>query len=123
MADSENQLAEANHNTGNKKRSRWESVIQWTEILSALLSLIATIIAGISVNLLSDLIAPRIPTSLVVAFSIALGVIIILYIAVYLYRRQTKIRQLAISELREVEKSFFASVESEISALLSERVS
>jgi len=121
MTDTKQEPTKAK-NADIRRRSRWESLFQWTEILGALVSVIASIIAAIGVNLVSNLIAPRIPTSVVVALSIGLGVIIIVYVAVYLYRRQVKIRLLAISKLQERETKFFTVVENEISALLSERV-
>jgi len=104
------------------KKGRWDTAVQWTDILSTVVSLVATIVAGLGANLFSDKFSLEIPTSFIVAFSITIGVAIILYFAFYVYRKQIREKKVAISEMQKVEQAFFKNVDTEISTLLSEKV-
>lgn len=117
----ENSMSESKQASKGKK-GRWDTLVQWTDVLSTVISLIVTIFAGIGVNLFSDKFSLEIPTSFVVAFSIAVGVLIILYIALYFYNKRIKEKKIAIIEMQKIEQAFFTNVDIEISTLLSEKV-
>jgi hypothetical protein len=109
------------------KKSRFK-FIEWTAIfptaIVSVLAVIVTILAGIGLNIISELYFLNIPsaflTIMVIVLSIGVGLGSVFYLASYLYRRQTQKRKEELKAVREKEKDFFQSIESDVEALLKE---
>lgn len=102
----------------------WEQFVGWSQILGAVASLIATVVALVSGDFLSTKIFSIIPsaylTILVIVVSASIGLGTVFYLAINLYQRQAREKHLALEALREKEKEFFQSIETDIASLLSE---
>ena len=77
-----------------------------------------------SIDFLSTKIFSIIPsaylTILVIVVSAGIGLGTVFYLAINLYQRQARDKHLALKALREKEKEFFQSIETDIASLLSE---
>jgi uncharacterized integral membrane protein len=122
MGNKENRSESTQGEAPPKRKGRWLELIRGAELAATVMAMILEIIAAISIALVSNIAAAKIPTTLTVVLSVSVGVLIMVYVAVNLYRRQTSQRQLAIERLREEESVFFESVDSDISTVLAEEV-
>jgi len=111
-----------------KMKKSWFKFIGWPELFlttsESVLGVIATILAAIGINIISERIFPKIlspyVTVLVIILSVGVGLGTVFYFANYLSRRQIKKRKEELKAVREKEKEFFQSIESDVEALLKE---
>lgn len=121
----EKKTVEASNKPTPKKAARpWLVFLEWTQVLAAILSLLATIVAGIGSDLLSSRLVSALPsqylTALVIILSAGIGLGTVFYLAVSLYQRQVRQRQLLLDNLVQKEKDFFQIIETDITTLLEE---